>query len=506
MFNLFKPRSLGARIIAINFIGLILLALGFIYVDKSEDNLVKARIEALLVQANLFAFSFDLNPEIREDFRENLNKFILKRQEDNKFITTRTRIFDKDLQIIFDTNDFDNRESVNRNNSKTYIYKVFEILENYFGRNAQILPQTGFSSSDINEALDGNAVAKEYKLDNGGIIVHVTVPVFNNNEIVNALLLTTEEGDIGLILQEGRQGFVRVFIITIFVTLFLSIALSATIARPLTRLSTAAERVTDAGIGDTPIMDDRRDEIGTLSRSIRRMTVALQDRVNAVEAFAADVAHEVKNPLTSLQSAIETLNTSKSEEEKKELILIAFKDLKRLDRLISDISSSSRLEVELAKGEFKNIDLKDVLASVIEVTESTLIKKYGVDIKFKMINEDILISGIGDKIAQVFHNLIDNALSFSSKGDCIDISIWKSAKGAIVEIKDNGPGIPKESLLKVFERFYTYRPNDKSFGNNSGLGLSICKQIVKTHGGSIIAGNKENGGAIFTVTFPLVNR
>ena len=127
----------------------------------------------------------------------------------------------------------------------------------------------------------------------------------------------------------------------------------------MTRLSTAAERVTDAGIGDTPIMDDRRDEIGTLSRSIRRMTVALQDRVNAVEAFAADVAHEVKNPLTSLQSAIETLNTSQSEDEKKELILIAFKDLKRLDRLISDISSSSRLEVELAKGEFENIDLKD---------------------------------------------------------------------------------------------------------------------------------------------------
>ena len=506
MFNLFKPRSLGARIIAINFIGLILLALGFIYVDKSEDNLVKARIEALLVQANLFAFSFDLDPEIRENFRENLNKFILKRQEDNQFITTRTRIFDRDLQIIFDTNDFDDRGSFRANIRKTYIDEVFEVLENYFGRNAQILPQTGFSSSDINEALDGNAVAKEYKLDNGGIIVHVTVPVFNNNEIVNALLLTTEEGDIGLILQEGRQGFVRVFIITIFVTLFLSIALSTTIARPLTRLSTAAEQVTDAGIGDTPIMDDRKDEIGTLSRSIRRMTVALQDRVNAVEAFAADVAHEVKNPLTSLQSAIETLNTSKSEEERKELILIAFKDLKRLDRLISDISSSSRLEVELAKGEFKNIDLKDVLSSVIEVTESTLIKKYGVDIKFKMINEDILISGIGDKIAQVFHNLIDNALSFSSKGDCIDISIWKSNKGAIVEIKDNGPGIPKESLLKVFERFYTYRPNDKSFGNNSGLGLSICKQIVKTHGGSIIAGNKENGGAIFTVTFPLVNR
>ena len=145
MLNLFKPRSLGARIIAINFIGLMLLALGFIYIDKSEDNLVKARIEALLVQANLFAFSFDLDPEIRENFRENLNKFILKRQEDNKFITTRTRIFDRDLQIIFDTSDFDDRESSSANIRKTYIDNFFEVLENYFGRNAQILPQSGLS-------------------------------------------------------------------------------------------------------------------------------------------------------------------------------------------------------------------------------------------------------------------------------------------------------------------------------------------------------------------------
>mgnify|MGYP001181746071 FL=1 len=504
MLNLLKPRSLGARILAINFIGLLLLALGFIYVDKSEDNLIKARIEALLVQANLFAFSFDLDPGIRENFRENLNKFILKRQDVDKFITTRTRIFDKNQTIIFDTSDFDNRRQNNKN--KAYFDKVFEAIENYFGRNAQVLPSEGFSSFDIDQALNGNTVAKEYKLSNGGIIVHVTVPVYNNNEIVNALLLTTEEGDIGLILQEGRQGFIRVFIITIFVTLFLSASLSTTIARPLTRLSKAAERVTDAGIGDTPIMDNRRDEIGTLSRSIRRMTVALQDRVSAVEAFTADVAHEVKNPLTSLQSAIETLNTSENEDEKKALILIAFKDLKRLDRLISDISSSSRLEVELAKGEFIKIDVRDILKSVIEVTESTIIKKYDVNIEREITKENIIINGIGDKIAQVFHNLIDNALSFSEKGDTINIHLWKAKNAAIIEIKDNGPGIPKESLIKVFDRFYTYRPNDKSFGNNSGLGLSICKQIINTHGGSIIAGNRENGGAIFTVTLPLVNK
>ena len=180
--------------------------------------------------------------------------------------------------------------------------------------------------------------------------------------------------------------------------------------------------------------------------------------------------------------------------------------MKRLDRLISDISSSSRLEVELAKGEFIKIDVRDILKSVIEVTESTIIKKYDVNIEREITKENIIINGIGDKIAQVFHNLIDNALSFSEKGDTINIHLWKAKNAAIIEIKDNGPGIPKESLIKVFDRFYTYRPNDKSFGNNSGLGLSICKQIINTHGGSIIAGNRENGGAIFTVTLPLVNK
>ena len=368
-----------------------------------------------------------------------------------------------------------------------------------------MLPKEGYSFEDLENALNGKITAKEYKLENGGITVHVTVPVINNSKIVSALLLTTEEEDIGLILQEGREGFIRVFIIALSVSLFLSAVLTSNIARPLNRLSKAAEGVSNAGVGETPIMDSRRDEIGALSRSIRRMTQALQDRVKAVEAFAADVAHEVKNPLTSLQSAIETLNISNNEDERKQLINIAFKDLRRLDRLISDISSSSRLEIELAKGEFEIIDLRDILHSVVEVAESALSKQLGVTINYKISEDEIRIEGIPDRIAQVFHNLVDNALSFSNKGSHIEISLWSGKRGAIIEVKDNGPGIPKESLNKVFERFYTYRPHDKNFGNNSGLGLSICKQIVKAHGGSIVAANRENGGAIFTVVFPLTN-
>ena len=305
------------------------------------------------------------------------------------------------------------------------------------------------------------------------------------------------------ILQEERQRYLRAFLIALSISLFLSISLSSTIARPLNRLAKATEGVSNAGIGEIPTMEYRKDEIGVLAKSVKRMTRALQDRVKSVEAFAADVAHELKNPLTSLQSAMETLQISNEEEEKKQLITIAFKDLKRLDRLISDISSSSRLEVELAKGEFEIIDIRDVLESVMEVTQTNITKKINININLKLSKEKIEVMGIGDRIAQVFYNLVDNAISFSKEGSNIYINASTSKTDAIIEIKDQGPGIPKENLGRIFERFYTYRPQEKSFGNNSGLGLSICKQIVKSLNGTIIATNGMDGGAIFTIRLPL---
>ena len=319
------------------------------------------------------------------------------------------------------------------------------------------------------------------------------------------LLLSTNECDIGRIIIEERQRFLRAFLIALSVSLFLSISLSGTIARPLNRLAKAAEGVSDAGVGEIPSMDNRKDEIGGLAKSVRRMTGALQERVKSVEAFAADVAHELKNPLTSLQSAIETLQISDEEEERKQLTKIAFKDLKRLDRLISDIASSSRLEVELAKGEFEKIDIRDVLESVVEVTRTNISKKLDIDVRLNIPKNEINILGIGDRIAQVFYNLVDNALSFSKSGSSIEINAWTTKKEAIIEVKDQGPGIPKENLGRIFERFYTYRPEEKSFGNNSGLGLSICKQIIKSLNGTIIATNRAEGGASFTIMLPLQN-
>ena len=234
------------------------------------------------------------------------------------------------------------------------------------------------------------------------------------------------------------------------------------------------------------------------------MTGALQERVKSVEAFAADVAHELKNPLTSLQSAIETLQISNEEEERKQLTKIAFKDLKRLDRLISDIASSSRLEVELAKGEFEEIDIRDVLESVVEVTKTNISKKLEINVRLNTPKDEIKVLGIGDRIAQVFYNLVDNALSFSKPGSSIEINAWTTKNEAIIEVKDQGPGIPKENLGRIFERFYTDRDlNQKS---HSGLGLSISKKIVESFSGDInLIKSSHIGfeGACFEIKLPL---
>ena len=380
MLSFLKIESLGARIIALNLIGLIFLGIGFILVDKSENNLIEARKEALILQANLIAFSFTLSSDVSSQDNNIDNLFLTKNWTSTKI--ARTQIFNDSLIKIFDSKDF--QKKIEEEAQSFFLSNYIKKIEKFFDRDAPLLPAIGYSVADLKDAIQGTTKATEYKLKNGGITVHVSIPLQRNNLKKEVLLLSTQEGDIGRIIQEERQRYLRAFLIALSISLFLSVSLSSTIARPLNRLAKATEGVSNAGIGEIPSMDDRKDEIGVLAKSVKRMTRALQDRVKSVEAFAADVAHELKNPLTSLQSAIETIQISKEEEEKKQLIKIAIKDLKRLDRLISDISSSSRLEVELAKGEFDIIDIRDVLKSVMEVTKTNITKKMNVDINLKL--------------------------------------------------------------------------------------------------------------------------
>ena len=293
MLNILKIESLGARIIAINLIGLIFLGTGFLFVDKSQNNLIEARKEALILQANLIAFSFTLNAQsVNQDLNNIDNLFLTENWTSTKI--ARTQIFNENLQEIFDSRDFEDEE-VEESDKKNPLLSFARTFGAIFDRDAPILPKEGYSIDDIKKSFTGVTTASEYKLENGGITVHVSIPLRRNNLKKEVLLLSTNEGDIGRIIKEERQRFFRAFLIALSVSLFLSVSLSGTIARPLNRLAKAAEGVSDAGVGEIPSMDNRKDEIGGLAKSVRRMTGALQERVKSVEAFAADVAHELKN-------------------------------------------------------------------------------------------------------------------------------------------------------------------------------------------------------------------
>jgi len=283
-----------------------------------------------------------------------------------------------------------------------------------------------------------------------------------------------------------------------------SLFLARFIAEPVQRLARAADEVRSghAGRGTIPVMDERRDEIGDLSASLSAMTRALHDRIDAIERFAADVAHELKNPLTSLKSAVEMLNRADTDEQKARMMGIVRNDVKRIDRLITDISDASRLDAELSRETSERVDLKHLLETIAEVYRFTEISK-GVDVK--LVSELPMIANIlgrDERLGQVFRNLIDNAVSFSKEGGVVTVTARTQDGVARVTVEDDGPGIPPDNLETIFERFYTERPN-AHFGNNSGLGLSIARQIAECAGGSIRAENREQGGARFIVELPL---
>jgi len=292
------------------------------------------------------------------------------------------------------------------------------------------------------------------------------------------------------------------------VTLFLSFFLGRTIAHPIGRLARAAERVRRA-IGreeNIPEFASRNDEIGDLSRSLSEMTRALYNQIDAIERFAADVAHELKNPLTSMRSALETLERTNKPEQQKQLMAILADDVQRLDRLISDISDASRLDGELARAEMAVVDLGLMLNTIVDAYRSTRAHS-GVSITFEHGVSDIyLVFGIRSRLGQVWRNLIDNAYSFSTQGQTVKITLEIEDGFVVLKVLDQGVGLPKGSEEKIFERFYSERPANEEFGRHSGLGLAISKQVIEAHGGTIRAMNNVNDGAAFVVSLPLAKK
>ena len=350
--------------------------------------------------------------------------------------------------------------------------------------------------------------------DKNEMVISVSVPVQRLKVLQGALLLSTEGGDIDEIVRTERLSILQTFLIAVGVSLLLSISLAQTIARPIRRLAEVSERVRFGREGRVPIpnLKGRQDEIGDLSIALGDMTEALYTRIDSIEQFAADVAHEIKNPLTSLRSAVETFQGTTDPDRQKRLLSVIIDDVARIDRLITDISDASRLDAELTRTQMEDVCIPVLLETLTKIYDAT--KKPGVPkISLKIDSgalpaEALTVPGYEHRLGQVVRNIIDNAISFSKPSDEIRIRAQLDDKHIVITIDDQGPGIPEENLETIFERFYTQRPSAEDFGKNSGLGLAISKQIIEAHRGRIYASNRRNSkgdvqGARFTIELPL---
>jgi len=332
--------------------------------------------------------------------------------------------------------------------------------------------------------------------------------------------MVSDGEDINHALGDAWFNILKIFLLTLFITILLSIYLSGVIARPLRKLASAAENVRKGKLKHTeiPDMSDRKDEIGELSIVLRDMTNALWDRMDTIEAFAADVSHEIKNPLTSLKSAVETAFIVKNKEDMDKLLEIIKHDIERLDRLISDISNASRLDAELSREMFNKIDMKALLRHLLDSYKSPLEReaenshnsdealKDGILITLDMADHaDIFVRGSEGRLIQVFQNIISNAISFAPIKTTIKILVTLKGNRVTIAIEDEGSGIPENQLENVFGRFYSERPEHEKYGQHSGLGLSICKQIITAHNGIIYAeNNKDRDGNVIGARFVVI--
>jgi len=435
---------------------------------------------------------------------------------------TRARIYDRDGVLILDSRNLYGRGDVLRfdlpppNAERPgFMERAFIALRRWFGRGDlplynELGPENGKGYQEVAQALNGAHASMVRVNERGEVIVSVAVPVQRFRAVRGALMLSTQGADIDDMVEAERLAIVKVFFVAAGVMVVLSMLLAGTIAGPVRRLADGAERVRRRIRTRVEIPDftRRRDEIGELSGALRDMTNALYTRIEAIESFAADVAHELRNPLTSLRSAVETLPVAKTEQSRQRLLAVIEHDVKRLDRLISDISDASRLDAELQRQEAAPIDFAKLLDALVKAANEVHTDGVTVTLTFEGSPlSEFKIAGHDSRIGQVVSNLVDNARSFSPAGGTVRITCRRLRGEVEVLVDDEGPGIRPEALDKIFERFYTDRP-EQGFGQNSGLGLSISKQIVEAHGGTIRVENRMGGqpsrvlGARFVVRLP----
>jgi two-component system sensor histidine kinase ChvG len=572
---------LTRRIILLNLGGLFALLIGFLYLNQFREGLIDARIQSLETQSEIIASAIassatvdtdaiTVDPEkllklapgqsygVDEETKPGL-EFSINPDRVGPLLRllvsptrTRARIYDGDGYMLLDSRSIAARANILRNDLPPPGQEEgphwMDGLRNFIhGRfNTQQLPlyedigvANGRGYPEVVSALEGKSKSLVRVNARGETVISVATPIQRFRSVRGVLLLSTQGQDIDGIIASERRAIFRIFLVSAGVMFLLSAALAGTIAEPMRKLAEAADRVR-RGVKqrqEIPDFTDRNDEIGHLSGALRDMTRALFSRMEATERFAADVAHELKNPLTSLRSAVETLPIARNDISRGRLLEVIQHDVRRLDRLISDISDASRLDAELARGDMDAVDLAKLLRALVDVARQAP-REDGVTVALTIENGgrngdrqsgDWIAFGHDSRLGQVINNLIDNARSFSEPGGQVRVTLRRvrvgapegqpprraraaapegqpSRRGFEIWVDDDGPGIPAHAFERIFERFYTDRPT-QSFGQNSGLGLSISRQIVEAHGGSISATNRLDGeenilGARFVVFLP----
>ncbi|KFL32101.1 histidine kinase [Devosia riboflavina] len=545
-FTIFS--SLTRRIIVLNLAGLLVLVVGILYLNQWRAGLIDARVQSLRVQGEIIAAAIAASATVDSDVISVNPDRLIELQAGNvsplsyfdpslefpispervapllrNLITptrTRARIYDQQGLLILDSDNILRAGEVIRQQIDTSKTQHFFLLDwwnaliawapgDNFSKYQEYGADEGTRYPEVASALQG-APADFVRVDeHNQLVVSVAVPVQRLRAVVGAILLSTAPGDIDSVVAQERWSILRIALIAAGVQIALSLLLAGTIAGPMRRLSAAAERVQTAGNAraEIPDLTDRPDEIGHLSGALRRMTDALYNRIEAIERFAADVAHELKNPLTSLRSAVETLPLAKKPEDRERLNDIIQHDVKRLDRLITDISSASRLDAELARESAELVDVEKLAEAMVGIQKDVAAgRQVNVVMGKRLGRGSTVITGHESRLAQVLANLIDNAVSFSPVDGTVTVTVSTETDMIVVTVMDEGPGITGD-VGRIFQRFYTDRPETESFGNHSGLGLSISKQIVDAHKGTIRAQNRrDRSGALFTVSLPKTRR
>jgi len=527
-----KVSPLTLKIWSINFIAIFVILIAVLHLDRYEDSLIQSELEALEHQAELFANALS-EVAVKNDpgIHSYLSSIAVQNVINRSALRSpaRSRVFDTAGRLLADSQELPGRvPSVITKPLASVFPDIFfqkffnDFFQQFFNSSIQVRRpineahkiQLAHTFPEVISALKGSSIKTVKLRETGESLLTVAVPIQKYKRVLGVLLLSVKDEKVDAAFSSYQKELIIAVVIALVITSALSLYLSRSITKPILSLASAAEKIKNdrSGRSEIPEVSKRDDELGDLSRALIEMTNNLWQRLDAIEKFAADVSHEIKNPLTSIKSAIETATKIKDSGKRDQLLTVILDDVNRLDRLITDISDSSRLDAELSREKFEAIDIESLLLAFHQLRKfQKRFEQKSLTLNIEKGEKQLLILGHESRIVQVIDNIVNNAITFAPVNSNINISVSADTTDVKITIDDEGPGIPENKLDAIFERFYSERPAAEKFGLHSGLGLSICKQIVEAHNGKIFAKNRTGyqndiTGARFIITLPIMNK